>query len=553
MATGSGKTVVMSMVVAWAFCNRGQNPATTLFPNGVLICCPNLTVKERLQVLRPERPDNYYEAFDIVPVKYRPLLQAGKVLVTNWHRFAPESEHVEGGKSYAVVNKGPETPDTFARRVLEDLYDRLPIMVMNDEGHHCWRPAPATEEDLTRRRRRMKWKEARVWLDGLDRINNCTTNPDRKPGISICLDLSATPFYLKGSGYPEGRPFPWIVSDFGLVDAIESGIVKIPRLPVLDTTGRPDPKYFKLWKAINENLEPGERLPGKSKRPKPEVVYREAEGALLQIASQWKERFLADGGGDAGAGARTARARSWFAITPISPRSSTGRSAGKRRRRRSPKQTLPRCSARTTRRTGTATARRRRRKRRKREEDDTVYGKGAIFPELFSNTPDVNRTIRIDTKLLGRGRERRSEKEEAGRRRGAAAGGGDRGQAGAAGRARALRGVGLHADGRVGREQRHSHSGSAGLRQPVALRAGGGARAAADGLRARPEDRPAYRGVRGRLRHPVLGDPVQGAAGEGARRRMTGPRIMCAPCRNGRPWRCGSRWWRATPSRCGRT
>src|ERR1017187_5065202 len=143
MATGSGKTVVMSMVVAWAFCNRGQNPATTLFPNGVLICCPNLTVKERLQVLRPERPDNYYEAFDIVPLKYRSLLQSGKVLVTNWHRFAPESEHSENGKSYAVVNKGPETPDTFARRVLEDLYDRLPIMVMNDEGHHCWRPAPA--------------------------------------------------------------------------------------------------------------------------------------------------------------------------------------------------------------------------------------------------------------------------------------------------------------------------------------------------------------------------------------------------------------------------
>src|ERR1039457_297096 len=92
-------------------------------------------------------------------------------------------------------------------------------------------------------------EEARVWLDGLDRVNNCTA----KPGISICLVLSATPFYLKGSGHPEGSPFPWIVSDFGLVDAIESGIVKIPRLPVMDTTGRPDPKYFKLWKAINEN------------------------------------------------------------------------------------------------------------------------------------------------------------------------------------------------------------------------------------------------------------------------------------------------------------
>jgi hypothetical protein len=104
------------------------------------VCCPNLTVKERLQVLRPDNPENYYAAFDLVPLKYQPQLQAGKVLVTNWHAFAPESPHVENGKSYAVVDKGPETPETFARRVLGDLADRLPILVLNGEGHHCWRP-----------------------------------------------------------------------------------------------------------------------------------------------------------------------------------------------------------------------------------------------------------------------------------------------------------------------------------------------------------------------------------------------------------------------------
>src|ERR1039457_4531652 len=146
MATGSGKTVVMSMVVAWAFCNRGQNPATTLFPNGVLICCPNLTVKERLQVLRPERADNYYEAFDIVPLKYRALLQSGKVLVTNWHRFAPESEHSENGKSYAVVRKGRDTGDACPRGVREDLSGRPPIMVMNEGGNPSGRQGSADEE-----------------------------------------------------------------------------------------------------------------------------------------------------------------------------------------------------------------------------------------------------------------------------------------------------------------------------------------------------------------------------------------------------------------------
>src|SRR4029077_1686642 len=127
-----------------------------------------------------DRPNNYYAAFDIVPVNLRPHLQAGKVLIENWHRFAPESEHKEGDKSYAVVNKGPETPETIARRVLGDLFDRLPIMVLNDEGHHCWRPAPANqlpEDEPPRRGRRRasdedavdedEVNEARVWLAGL--------------------------------------------------------------------------------------------------------------------------------------------------------------------------------------------------------------------------------------------------------------------------------------------------------------------------------------------------------------------------------------------------
>lgn len=312
MATGSGKTVVMAMLIAWAFCNRGVNKASLEFPNAVLVCCPNLTVKERLQVLRPDCPYNYYALFDLVPVNYRPLMQCGKVLVTNWHGFAPESEHKEGDKTYAVVNKGPETPETIARRVLGDLYDRLPIMVFNDEGHHCWRPAKTEEQqealdDHAKGKKKVKNElsraereeiedeavEARVWLEGLDRINNCFGNG--KPGISMCVDMSATPFYIQGSGFSEGQPFPWLVSDFGLVDAIECGIVKIPRLPVKDTAskkddaGRPDPRYFRLWHNIVSECQPGEKL--QSGKPKAEVAYWRAEGALQQIAAQWHERF----------------------------------------------------------------------------------------------------------------------------------------------------------------------------------------------------------------------------------------------------------------------
>ena len=276
MATGSGKTVVMAMLIAWAFCNRAKVPSDERFPAAALVVCPNLTIKERLQVLRPEYPDNYYDAFELIPTKLRPLLNKGKVLVTNWHQFALGSPQTEGGQSYRVVNKGEETPDAFAKRVLGELHERAPIMVLNDEGHHAYRPALADDE-LSK-----EHEEPTVWISGLDMINQAC-------GVRFCVDLSATPFYIQGSGHPEGKPFSWLVSDFGLVDAIESGITKIPRLPVSDTTGRPEPKFFRLWKTIQEALSPTDLSTGK--KPKPEAVYREAEAALNTLASQWKERF----------------------------------------------------------------------------------------------------------------------------------------------------------------------------------------------------------------------------------------------------------------------
>ena len=282
MATGSGKTVVMSMLIAWAFCNRGKIPGDNRFSNKALVVCPNLTIKQRLQVLRPESPANYYDYFDIVPSNLRVELAKGKILITNWHWFNPESEHSEGGKSFIVVNKGEESPEAFARNRLGDLFDNDPIMVINDEGHHAYRPAQITEDEKLTAEEKEERQEATIWVSGLDKIQSSC-------GISFCIDMSATPFYIGGSCYPEGSPFPWIVSDFALVDAIESGIVKIPRLPAIDNTGRPDPKYFKLWEHITRNLKSGEKLNGG--KPKPEVIYRKAEDALLTLASEWKERL----------------------------------------------------------------------------------------------------------------------------------------------------------------------------------------------------------------------------------------------------------------------
>ncbi len=406
MATGSGKTVVMAMLIAWAFCNRGQNPHSAEFPHAVLVCCPNLTVKERLQVLRPEYPENYYAAFDIVPLKYRPLMQSGKVLVTNWHAFAPESEHKEGDRNYAVVNKGPETPDTFARRLLGELYERMPLMVLNDEGHHCWRPAPNKNEDeeLTGEEKRElaeEVQEATLWVEGLDRLNNAGgpahAQDERatcKPGIALCVDVSATPFYIKGSGYPEGRPFPWLVSDFGLVDAIESGIVKIPRLPVQDTTGRPDPKYFRLWEAVKEGLKPAELLPGKSKKPRPEVVYREAEGALQQLATQWVERFkyIEE--------AQPGQEKAPPVLIVVCDNTDIAEIVYHKISGESEEEIITEAEVEEVLSEEESEEETSRNKAKsKKPKKHTVYGQGEVFPEYFSNTASLKRTIRIHSKL----------------------------------------------------------------------------------------------------------------------------------------------------------
>ena len=286
MATASGKTVVMAMLIAWAFCNRGTKPGDPRFPRRTLVVCPNLTIKQRLNVLRPGDPDNYYDKFDLVPTSLRPALAKGKVLVTNWHWFNPESEVIKVG-GVTVGRLGEETPDAFAQNRLGDLWDTEPLMVLNDEGHHAYRPAPVPEGAKLSATEKADREEATVWVTGLDKINAAC-------GIAFCVDMSATPFYIHGSGYPEGSPFPWVVCDFSLVDAIESGITKIPRLPAIDNTGRPDPKYFKLWDHITRDLKAGEKLSGG--KPKPEVVHRKAEDAPLKssrcasIPSCWRWR-----------------------------------------------------------------------------------------------------------------------------------------------------------------------------------------------------------------------------------------------------------------------
>jgi len=281
MATGSGKTVVMGMVIAWQVLNKLAYPQDRRFSDAVLLVCPNLTIRERLQVLLPWRPGNYYEKFDLVPRRMTERLQQGRFQITNWHLFQPKDD----SRSKSVVQRGMESDYAFCRRVLKELGNKQHILVVNDEAHHAYRPAPLpddaraqlSQEEIQER------EAATVWVSGLDKINVVR-------GINFCADFSATPFYIHGSGYPEGEPFPWVVSDFGLVDAIECGIVKIPRVPVDDDTGALIPKYFRLWEAINQALPASERQVAR-RRAKPESVLREAEAALATLASEWKKTF----------------------------------------------------------------------------------------------------------------------------------------------------------------------------------------------------------------------------------------------------------------------
>ncbi|MDQ2913750.1 MAG: DEAD/DEAH box helicase family protein [Chloroflexota bacterium] len=221
MATGSGKTIVMAMLIAWQVLNKVAYPQDRRFSKNVFVVAPGLTVRERLQVLLPGRPGNFYDAFNVVPPGLDDKLRQGRVLVRNWHALSP----IDPDAGPKVVRKGPESDETFTQRVLAELAGAKNLIVINDEAHHAWRVPPKVSakdvggKDVV--------DEATVWVGGLDRIHKVRS-------ILHCFDFSATPFAPTGKQSDAETLFDWIVSDFGLNDAIESGLVKTPRVVVRD-------------------------------------------------------------------------------------------------------------------------------------------------------------------------------------------------------------------------------------------------------------------------------------------------------------------------------
>jgi type III restriction enzyme len=293
MATGSGKTVVMAMLIAWQTLNKAQAPRDTRFTNRFLVVTPGITIKDRLRVLLPEDAENYYDLRDLIPADLKGGLEHARIVITNFHTFqlkdAKEVRNV--ARNTRLLLKGDRADDPFKEtqqamvsRVLRDLgatpADKQQIIVLNDEAHHCYQDRPVTSSNKLSAAEKDANEEARVWFKGLQAVA-------KQVGTKQIYDLSATPYYLQGSGYNEGHIFPWTVSDFSLMDAIESGIVKVPRTPVDDDAEHSLVTYLRLWDFI------GDKLPKRAAKGNVDnwIPPPELEGALRSLHRSYARAF----------------------------------------------------------------------------------------------------------------------------------------------------------------------------------------------------------------------------------------------------------------------
>ncbi len=294
LATGAGKTTVMAMLIAWMTINAVRRPGSKKFTRGFLIVAPGLTIRDRLRVLQPNDPDSYYQSRELVPSDMLGDLERAKIIITNFHAFKRRErlDLSKGGRSLLQGRGNPlntlETEGQMLQRVMPALMGIKNILVINDEAHHCYRekPGAGNDQDLKGDEKKEAEKNneaARVWISGIESVN-------RKLGLNQVIDLSATPFFLRGSGYAEGTLFPWTMSDFSLMDAIECGIVKLPRVPVADNIpGGEMPRFRELWKHIGPKMPKKGR--GKAKILDPLSIPVELQTALEALYGHYARTF----------------------------------------------------------------------------------------------------------------------------------------------------------------------------------------------------------------------------------------------------------------------
>ena len=294
LATGTGKTTVMAMLIAWQTINAVRRPQSNRFTRGFLVVTPGITIKDRLRVLQPNDPDSYYQSRELVPSDMLPDLEKAKIVITNYHAFKLRERMVlsKGGRSL-LQGRGEtlttlETEGQMLQRVMPELMGLKNVLILNDEAHHCYREKPGEEEEGElkgddRREAEKNTEAARLWISGLETVGS-------KLGINRVMDLSATPFFLRGSGYAEGTLFPWTMCDFSLMDAIECGIVKLPRVPVADNIpGGEMPKFRNLWEHIRSDMPKKGR--GKAKTLDPLSLPLDLLTALEALYGHYQKTF----------------------------------------------------------------------------------------------------------------------------------------------------------------------------------------------------------------------------------------------------------------------
>lgn len=294
LATGTGKTTVMAMLIAWQTINAVRRPNSKQFTRGFLVVTPGLTIKDRLRVLQPNDPDSYFASRELVPTDLLDDIQRAKIVITNYHAFK-QRERISISKGGRDLLKGrtgedletTETEGQMIQRVMPDLMGLKNILVLNDEAHHCYREKPQSDEAKLEKEERDEAdrnnEAARLWISGVEIVR-------RKLGLRRVVDLSATPFFLRGSGYAEGTLFPWTMSDFSLLDAIESGIVKLPRVPIAENIpGNEMPMYRNLWEHIRTDMPKKGR--GKGRQLDPLSLPTRLQTALQALYGHYQETF----------------------------------------------------------------------------------------------------------------------------------------------------------------------------------------------------------------------------------------------------------------------
>lgn len=294
LATGAGKTTVMAMLIAWQTINAVRRPKSAKFTRGFLVVTPGITIRDRLRVLQPNDPDSYYQSRELIPPDLLADIERAKIVITNYHAFKLR-ERIDISKGGRLLLQGRtgvplqtlESEGQMLQRVMPELMGLKRIMVLNDEAHHCYRAKPDIEAEALKgddRKEAEKNNEAaRLWITGLEIVS-------RKLGLTQVVDLSATPFFLRGSGYVEGTLFPWTMSDFSLMDAIECGIVKLPRVPVADNIpGGEMPMFRNLWEHIRAKMPKKGR--GKSDFLDPRNLPPQLQTALDALYGHYAETF----------------------------------------------------------------------------------------------------------------------------------------------------------------------------------------------------------------------------------------------------------------------